>query len=130
MLSGSSPFGGPCRPWPSRAWKKLCLLIRCLPRQPLSSVKASGVSDARRSSEEGAASGATWLLETSMGVDASNPLPWWLGSVGDWILPGEVGQEIGGLSEAVTESVGEGAWGSWSGANSGSSPAPTKGIGS
>lgn len=52
LLSGSSPSGGPCRPLPSCGRRKLCLLIRCLPRWALSIVKASGVREASRSKDE------------------------------------------------------------------------------
>lgn len=52
MLRGSSLGRAPRRPSPFCGWRKLCLLTLCRPLSELSRVKASGVSEARRSKEE------------------------------------------------------------------------------
>ncbi len=113
LLSGSSPSSPrvPWRPWPSAGCKKLCLVTRCFPLPPPSMEKASGVSAASSSRDEGAgaeeagggltlgiASGTGWWLAGGgvQGETTSRPL----GGGGEW-----VGEVRGGLKE-------EGGWGS------------------
>lgn len=100
MLRGSSLGRGPRSPSPFWGCRKLCLLIRGLPFRELSKEKASGVSDARSSSEE--EEGARLVAEGSL-----------LGLSSTWLLlsasgsgTGMVGAEWAGGSSALVGGTG------------------------